>query len=137
MKIMIHIKNSIRELGDLEVDAFRRDLTINALMWIVPRTGKQLSLLDPTQGLIDLENKILRSPWDKTKFKSQQEAFTASFLDDPLRIARVLRFQAKFVILGLTFFGLHYKKYNKNLLKVAGDRKITEFKVAIIPDVNG
>ena len=56
----------------------------------------QLSLLDPTQGLIDLENKILRSPWDKTKFNSQQEAFTASFLDDPLRIARVLRFQAKF-----------------------------------------
>ena len=25
-----------RELGNLEVDAFRRDLTINALMWIVP-----------------------------------------------------------------------------------------------------
>ena len=120
-----------RELGDLELDAFRRDLTINALMLIVPTAGEQLALLDPTQGLIDLETKILRSPWDKTKYKSQQEAFTASFLDDPLRIVRVLRFKAKFsdFTIDANFWPSLTPKVQKEFIKkVAGDRKITEFK---------
>jgi tRNA nucleotidyltransferase (CCA-adding enzyme) len=62
-------------------DAFaRRDLTINA-MGIDLKTGV---LVDPFQGVEDLEHKILRAP--NAKF----------FQEDPLRLFRVMQFISRF-----------------------------------------
>ncbi len=63
------------------IDAFaRRDLTINAMSIDV----KTLELIDPYHGLSDLQNKILRSP--NVNF----------FVQDPLRLFRVMQFMARF-----------------------------------------
>lgn len=58
----------------------RRDLTINAMGIDV----KTFELIDPFGGLSDLKNKILRSP--DTDF----------FVQDPLRLFRVMQFAARF-----------------------------------------
>lgn len=60
----------------LEEDLLRRDLTINAIA--KSTTGE---LIDPYQGQIDLKNKTLRHVSD-------------AFVEDPLRVLRVARFQA-------------------------------------------
>ena len=65
--------------NDLEKDLKRRDLTINAIA-VNLRT---LDVVDPTGGILDLNNKIIRQI-------SEQ-----NFIDDPLRLLRVYRFLAK------------------------------------------
>jgi len=66
-----------------EEDASRRDLTINSIFYdilsekIVDFTG---------MGISDLQNEIIRTPQDPLK----------TFMDDPLRIIRVIRFSAKY-----------------------------------------
>ncbi len=64
-------------------DAFRRDLTINALFYNVT-TGE---IEDPTgQGMSDLQNRIIRAPGDpKTRY-----------FEDPLRVFRTKRFAARY-----------------------------------------
>lgn len=64
-------------LGSLWDDQARRDLTINTMA-----LGEGGALIDPFNGLADLKNKILRTPLDPW----------VTFLDDPLRVLRVLRF---------------------------------------------
>jgi poly(A) polymerase len=67
--------------GDtLEADLSRRDFTVNAIALRVP----ELELVDPFNGLTDLNAKVLRTPIDPTK----------SFDDDPLRMLRAVRFVA-------------------------------------------
>lgn len=71
------------EFGTPEEDANRRDLTINALFYNL-HTGE---IEDFTgKGLDDLKNKIARTPIDPVQ----------TFLDDPLRILRCVRFAAKY-----------------------------------------
>lgn len=70
------------EMGTPETDAHRRDLTINALFYNV-NTGQ---VEDFVGGLKDLQTMDLRTPMDPKK----------TFMDDPLRMARVLRFNSKF-----------------------------------------
>jgi len=70
------------EMGTPETDAFRRDLTVNALFYNI-EIGE---IEDYVGGISDLKNKILRTPMDPLK----------TFNDDPLRMLRVLRFQSKF-----------------------------------------
>ena len=54
-------RNPTVEFADLKEDAFRRDLTINALYYNVS-TGE---ILDPTgYGIKDIENKIIRVPME-------------------------------------------------------------------------
>jgi tRNA nucleotidyltransferase (CCA-adding enzyme) len=60
----------------------RRDLTINA-MGIDLMTG---DLIDPYQGLTDLQNNILRAPNVDT------------FVEDPLRLFRVMQFISRFAM---------------------------------------
>lgn len=65
-----------------EQDAYRRDFTFNAMYYNIME-GK---LEDFTgKGLIDLHNKIVRTPLDPQQ----------TFSDDPLRILRAARFAAK------------------------------------------
>lgn len=65
------------KLISLEQDLLRRDLTINAIA-----EDKDGQLIDPYDGQIDLQNKLLRH-------------ISAAFNDDPLRVLRVARFAAK------------------------------------------
>jgi tRNA nucleotidyltransferase (CCA-adding enzyme) len=61
----------------LEDDLMRRDLTINAIA-----EDENGNLIDPFNGVEDLNNRILRHVSD-------------AFIDDPLRVLRVARFFAK------------------------------------------
>lgn len=68
----------------LEEDLARRDLTINAMARAA--SGR---LIDPYNGLADLEQRCLRH-------------VSPAFAEDPLRILRVARFAARFAHLGFT-----------------------------------
>ncbi len=62
----------------LEEDLARRDLTINAIA-----RAEDGSLIDPFQGVADIEAKVLRH-------------VGPAFVEDPVRILRVARFSARF-----------------------------------------
>jgi poly(A) polymerase len=70
-------RRPILELGDLTDDLIRRDFTVNALA----ETEDGL-IVDLFNGRKDLEKGILRTPLDPM----------VTFMDDPLRLLRALRF---------------------------------------------
>lgn len=87
----------------LPIDAFQRELTVNALYLKV----QNLALLDPTGlGINDLRRKLFRTP--KTP--------ESTFLDDPIRVVRLIRFASRFYNDGFTI--------GKNTLAAAMDPKV-------------
>jgi poly(A) polymerase len=77
-------RKPIVEEGTIEDDQQRRDFTVNAMaIHLIPeRFGE---LIDPFDGLSDLESRLLRTPLEARR----------TFEDDPLRMIRGARFAAQ------------------------------------------
>jgi tRNA nucleotidyltransferase/poly(A) polymerase len=74
-------RNPQMEFGTAEEDALRRDATVNALFYNL-NTGM---VEDFTSGLTDMKSKLIRTPLEPFQ----------TFMDDPLRVLRLVRFASR------------------------------------------
>ncbi len=107
--------------GTIDDDRMRRDFTINT-MAISLNKNNFGELIDPLNGMADLEKKLIKTPLPPDQ----------TFSDDPLRMMRAVRFatQLNFTIFPETFEAI---KHNAQRIKiVSGERIIDEINKIIM-----
>ncbi len=107
-------RNPVVENGTLQDDQNRRDFTINALALSLNKSNYGI-LLDPFNGIKDLENKIIKTPLNPN----------ITYSDDPLRMMRAIRFATQ---LNFTIEATSLKAISKNAnrLRIITKERIVE-----------
>lgn len=116
-------RKPIVENGTLEDDQNRRDFTINTLALCL-RRERYGELLDPFDGVRDLDNQTIRTPLDPD----------ITFGDDPLRMMRAVRFasQLGFFIEAETFEAI--ERNRERILIISKERIADELnKIVLSP----
>ncbi|MEO8819610.1 MAG: HD domain-containing protein, partial [Ginsengibacter sp.] len=107
--------------GSIDEDRMRRDFTINTLAASLDKKNF-LEIIDPLNGLEDIKYKIIKTPLPPEQ----------TFIDDPLRMMRAIRFatQLNFDISVETFQAI---QHNAERIKIiSGERIIDEINKIIV-----
>ncbi len=107
-------RKPIVEEGTLQDDLSRRDFTINTLAICINKNNFG-ELVDIFEGMIDLQNEIIKTPLEPH----------VTFSDDPLRMMRGIRFatQLNFKIEEKTFAAI---QQNAERIKIISQERITD-----------
>ncbi|MFH6601966.1 CCA tRNA nucleotidyltransferase [Maribacter algicola] len=107
-------RKPVVEDGTLEDDQKRRDFTINALALSLNR-GDYGNLLDPFDGMGDLEKKVIRTPLEPD----------ITYSDDPLRMMRAIRFATQ-LNFEIELKSLQAITANKERIKIVSKERIVD-----------
>lgn len=107
-------RKPIVEDGTLEDDQNRRDFTINAMALALNQSNFG-ELLDPFDGLADLDRKIIRTPLEPG----------ITYSDDPLRMMRAIRFAAQ-LHFTIELQSLQAITENKDRIKIVSKERIVD-----------
>lgn len=107
-------RKPIVEDGNLQDDQNRRDFTINTLAISLEKInyGK---LIDPFDGMTDIEQKLIRTPLEPN----------VTFSDDPLRMMRAIRFAAQ-LNFKIDAAALQAITENKERIQIVSKERITD-----------